>query len=301
LNINEFNFYGIAAPENAARNHCNFINLTEVDVGIDPGISTPAAGHWAVKSLLRASDDLQQHKIDVLVTAPINKQNVQSADFKFPGHTEFLASTFKSDDYLMLLVSEGLRVGTVTGHVPLNQVSGLLTIEKILGKIRIMAKSLTKDFGIHKPKIAVLGLNPHAGDNGLLGNEEEKVIYPAIKKAADEGILAMGPYSADGFFGNGSWKNFDGVLAMYHDQGLIPFKSIAFHQGVNFTAGLPIIRTSPDHGTGYDITGKNMAEPESFRQAVFLAIDIYRNRKTYDQISADPLKAMHKRERERDR
>jgi 4-hydroxythreonine-4-phosphate dehydrogenase len=201
----------------------------------------------------------------------------------------------------MLLVSDSLRVGTVTGHVPLQNVAGMLSIEKVLGKLQVMNHSLLQDFGIRKPRIAVLGLNPHAGDNGLIGKEEETIIAPAIKKANDEGMLVFGPYSADGFFGSGTWKKFDGVMAMYHDQGLVPFKSIAFHHGVNFTAGLPVIRTSPDHGTAYDIAGKNIASPDSFREAVYMAIDIFRNRKQYAEMSADPLKVLHRRERERER
>ena len=301
LNIQDFNFFGIPDADRMARNHCNFINLTDIDVGIEPGTSTPAAGAWAVNSLNRAMEDLEAGKIDVLVTAPINKHNVQSHDFNFPGHTEFLAERTKTNEYLMLLVSEGLRVGTVTGHIPLQQVSSVLTTEKILSKIRVMSKSLLQDFGIRKPKIAVLGLNPHAGDGGLIGKEEETTINPAINKATEEGIMASGPFSADGFFGSGSWKKFDGVLAMYHDQGLIPFKSISFNHGVNFTAGLPIIRTSPDHGTAYDLAGKNVAESGSFREAVYMAIDIYRNRKTWKEISANPLQQQQRRERDRDR
>jgi 4-hydroxythreonine-4-phosphate dehydrogenase len=246
-------------------------------------------------------DDLQAGKIDVLVTAPINKHNVQSPDFNFPGHTEFLAKRCNVSDYLMLLVSEGLRVGTVTGHVPVQNVAGLLSTEIILSKIRVMAKSLLQDFGIRKPRIAVLGLNPHAGDNGLIGKEEETIILPAINKAMEEGIYANGPFPADGFFGSGTWKKFDGVLAMYHDQGLIPFKTISFNHGVNFTAGLPVIRTSPDHGTAYDRAGKNEAEPHSFREAVYSAIDIYRSRTQHAEISANPLQAQARRERDRDR
>ena len=301
LEMNDFNFFGVADASKAAKHHCNFVNLTEVDVGLDFGTATPAAGAWAVKSLTRAMDDLQAGLIDVLVTAPFNKSNVQGPDFNFPGHTEFLAQRTGVNEHLMLLVSDSLRVGTVTGHVPLQNVAGMLSIEKVLGKLQVMNHSLLQDFGIRKPRIAVLGLNPHAGDNGLIGKEEETIIAPAIKKANDEGMLVFGPYSADGFFGSGTWKKFDGVMAMYHDQGLVPFKSIAFHHGVNFTAGLPVIRTSPDHGTAYDIAGKNIASPDSFREAVYMAIDIFRNRKQYAEMSADPLKVLHRRERERER
>lgn len=301
LGIQDFSFYGIPEASKAVKHHCNFVNLTDVDVGIEPGTSTPAAGSWAVKALNRALEDLEQGHIDVLVTAPINKQNVQSPEFKFPGHTEFLASRTQSNDYLMLLVNENLRIGTVTGHIPITEVASKLSTDLIVSRIRVMAKSLLMDFGIHSPRIAVLGLNPHAGDQGLIGKEEENMIIPAIKRMSQEGTLVYGPYSADGFFGSGTWKKFDGVLAMYHDQGLIPFKSLAFHHGVNFTAGLTIVRTSPDHGTGYDIAGKNLAEPSSLREAVFQAIDIYRNRRSYMEISANPLKPQRKVERERER
>jgi 4-hydroxythreonine-4-phosphate dehydrogenase len=301
LNVQDFSFYGIPEASKAVKHHCNFINLTDVDVGLEPGKATPASGAWAVKSLMHVMDDLDKGLLDVVVTAPIDKHNVQSPDFNFPGHTEFLAQRSNISNYLMLLISENLRVGTVTGHIPVKDVASKLNSELIVSKLKVFADSLLKDFGIRSPKIAVLGLNPHAGDGGLLGQEEGEIIIPAIKKANEEGIMAFGPYPADGFFGNGSWKQFDGVLAMYHDQGLIPFKSIAFHQGVNFTAGLPIIRTSPDHGTAFDIVGKNTASEESFRAAVFLAIDIYKNRKMHEEISANPLEISPRRERDRDR
>jgi 4-hydroxythreonine-4-phosphate dehydrogenase len=246
-------------------------------------------------------DDLLAGKIDVLVTAPINKQNVQGNEFNFPGHTEFLAAKTNTSNYLMLLVNDGLRVGTVTGHIPIQEVASKLSVDLIVSRLKVMASSLLQDFGIRSPRIAVLGLNPHAGDNGLIGKEEEQIIIPALKKAQQDNLLVFGPFSADGFFGTGAWKKFDGVMAMYHDQGLIPFKSIAFHHGVNFTAGLPIVRTSPDHGTGYDIVGQNIADPSSFREAVYQAIDIYRHRRMNTEINADPLKQMQKREKERDR
>jgi 4-hydroxythreonine-4-phosphate dehydrogenase len=297
----EFNFYGIPDVSKAVKNHCNFINLTEIDVGLDPGKPTPASGAWAVKALQIAMDDLLAGKIDVLVTAPIDKHNVQGPEFKFPGHTEFLASKTQSGSYLMLLVSDGLRIGTVTGHIPVKDVAAAINQELILEKLKVFEASLNQDFGITKPRIAVLGLNPHAGDGGLLGKEELDIIIPAIKKAKEAGSLCFGPYPADGFFGNGSWKQFDGVLAMYHDQGLIPFKSIAFHEGVNFTAGLPIVRTSPDHGTAFDITGKNIANEASFRSAVFLAIDVFRNRKMHQELTSNVLAINPRKDRERDR
>ncbi len=228
-------------------------------------------------------------KIDVLVTAPINKENIQSPDFKFPGHTEYLDEKFGKGNSLMFLVSDILKVAVVTGHIPVAQVGQELTSEKIIKKIRLLNQSLIEDFSIRKPKIAVLGLNPHAGDNGVIGNEEKQIIIPAIDKVKEEGILAFGPYPADGFFGNSTYKQFDAVLAMYHDQGLIPFKTIAFNSGVNFTAGLPIVRTSPDHGTAYDIAGKNEASEESFRRAIYTAIDIYKIRNQYLELTANPL------------
>jgi len=301
LGITDFNFFGISDASKAAKNHCNFINITDVEVGLEIGTASPASGAWAVKSLTRVMEDLQAGLIDVIVTAPFNKSNVQGPDFNFPGHTEYLAHKTGTSNYLMLLVSENLRVGTVTGHIPIQEVAAALSVEKVLSKLRVMSQSLLQDFGIRTPRIAVLGLNPHAGDGGLLGKEEDSIIAPAIRKANEEGIKAFGPYSADGFFGNSTWQKFDGVMAMYHDQGLIPFKSIAFHHGVNFTAGLPIIRTSPDHGTAYDIAGKNLASPDSFRESVYAAIDIYRNRKMHEEMSADPLKQLARRERERDR
>ncbi|MCB0820111.1 MAG: 4-hydroxythreonine-4-phosphate dehydrogenase PdxA [Bacteroidetes bacterium] len=297
----EFSFYGVPDASKAVKHHCNFVNLTEVDVGLDPGKPTPASGAWAVKALQVAMEDLEKGKIDVLVTAPIDKHNVQGPDFKFPGHTEFLAEKTGTSSYLMLLISENLRIGTVTGHIPVKDVAQTITQDLIIEKLNVFNRSLREDFGIVKPRIAVLGLNPHAGDGGLLGKEELDVILPAVRKAKEAGLLCFGPYPADGFFGNGTWKEFDGVLAMYHDQGLIPFKSIAFHEGVNFTAGLPIIRTSPDHGTAFDITGKNIAREDSFRAAVFQAIDIYRHRKLNSEITANPLPFNPKKDRERER
>ena len=217
----------------------------------------------------KAVDDLASTKYDVLVTAPINKDSITQAGFKFPGHTEYLANFANADDVLMFLVADGLRIGIVTGHIPLKDVVIRLNSEAIKSKIALMNESLLKDFGCPTPKIAVLGLNPHAGDNGLMGNEEKNIIIPAIKETNAEGIKVFGPYAADGFFGSGAYKNFDGVLAMYHDQGLAPFKAMSFGRGVNFTAGLPIVRTSPDHGTGFDIAGEGIASVDSMRAAIF--------------------------------
>ncbi len=298
LNITDFSFNIIREASAANPKMANLINCWDEELKMELGTSTPIAGEKSIKSLELAVNDLKNGKIDVLVTAPINKNNVQSDKFNFPGHTEYLAETFESKEYLMLLVSDDLRIGTVTGHIPLNKVAASLTSEKIISKVKIMNQSLMRDFGVRKPKIAVLGLNPHAGDGGLLGEEENKIILPAIEKLKSEGLLVIGPYAADGFFGSLVYRQFDGVLAMYHDQGLIPFKSLAFESGVNFTAGLPIVRTSPDHGTGYDIAGKNSASESSFREAVYLACDIFSKRQTHSNLSANPLKITNlKRER----
>ncbi len=259
------------------------------DPELNIGKETPEGGEYAIKSLRAATDDLAASKIDVLVTAPINKHNVQSSEFKFPGHTEFLAKLSNVDKALMLMVADNLRVAVVSGHIPLKDVAKTLTKEKIVEAITQLNESLIKDFGITRPKIAVMGLNPHAGDNGVIGDEEKGIIIPAIAEAKGKGILAFGPYSADGFFGSSTYTHYDGILAMYHDQGLVPFKSLSFGNGVNYTAGLPIVRTSPDHGTGFDIAGKNEASESSFRNALYLAIDIYRNRNMHKEITADPL------------
>lgn len=289
LNIPDFSFNIINSVDDASPKLPNLVNTIEGEVPIALGTSTPEAGQAAVKALQAAVNDLLEQKIDVLVTAPLNKQNIQSADFSFPGHTEYLAEKAGVKDYLMLLVSDTLRVGTVTGHVPLKDVASHLSIDKIVAKIKVLHRSLIYDFGIRKPKIAVLGLNPHAGDNGLLGSEELTIIKPAVEAAQKAGIIVHGPYGADGFFGSGAYKQFDGILAMYHDQGLVPFKTIAFHSGVNFTAGLPFVRTSPDHGTGYDLAGKGEASEESLLAAIYLAMDIYKKRLEYTEINSNPL------------
>lgn len=290
LNALELNFNLVKDASQAHPKRCNIINCTENDLLIEVGKSTAIAGEAAYQALEMAVNDLKNNEIDVLVTAPINKQNIQSHQFDFPGHTEYLAQRFGDAEPLMLMVWNQLRVGTITGHVPLERVPQLITAELIFKKLHILNKSLQQDFGIIKPKIAVLGLNPHAGDGGLLGDEEQKIILPALAKARGEkDILAFGPFPADGFFGSGSWKQYDGVLAMYHDQGLAPFKSLAFEGGVNFTAGLPIVRTSPAHGTAYDIAGKNKAGEDAFRQAIYLAIDVVRNRWQHQELTSNPL------------
>ncbi|PYF70087.1 4-hydroxythreonine-4-phosphate dehydrogenase PdxA [Pedobacter nutrimenti] len=290
LGLNDFNFNvvnhaGLANPKKA-----NMINCWEEDVKIDLGVSNETGGKYALLSLEKATEDLISGEIDALVTAPINKFNIQSETFKFPGHTEYLQERSGSNDVLMFLISEELRIGVVTGHIPLKEVSENITKEKIVRKLKLINDSLKKDFWIEKPKIAVLGLNPHAGDNGLLGKEEQDIIIPAIHEAFDKGIICFGPYPADGFFGNGTFKQFDAVLAMYHDQGLVPFKTIAFSTGVNYTAGMKVVRTSPDHGTGYDIAGKNLADPTSFIEAVFAAVHIVKNRKEQEALLGNQLK-----------
>ena len=268
----------------------NLLNCWDEEVNIELGKATANGGKYAFNALQTACKDLSDQKIDVLVTAPIDKKTMQQDGFRFPGHTEFLAQQFDTSDYLMMLVSDRFRIATVTGHVPLSEVASGLSKEKINNKIKVMNRSLKRDFGISKPKIAVLGLNPHSGDSGLIGNEEQDIIQPAIKQAFEDGVIVYGPYGADGFFGSGSFKEFDGVLAMYHDQGLIPFKALSFETGVNFTAGLPVVRTSPDHGTGYDIAGKGIASEESLRSAIYLACDIYHQRISFDKVNENPLK-----------
>lgn len=289
LNISNFSLNSIRSGDEAHPKKAYLINCLDDNVKVEIGQSTQAGGEAAMISLKKATDELKNGKINVLLTAPINKNNVQSKDFNFPGHTEFLANKFESTNYLMLMVSDKIRIGVVSGHVALSKVCEQITKENILSKIRIIHSSLLKDFGIRKPKIAVLGLNPHCGDNGLLGSEEKDIIIPAIKQAVDEKIVVTGPYSADGFFGSSNYGKFDAVLAMYHDQGLAPFKAIAFESGVNFTAGLSVIRTSPAHGVGYDIAGKGEANENSFRQALYLACDVFNNRKIYQELSKNPL------------
>ena len=290
LGLTDFNFNVITSASLANPKKANLINCWEEDVKIELGNSTETGGKYALLSLEKATEDLINGEIDALVTAPINKYNIQSDTFNFPGHTEYLQQRSGSSDVLMFLISEELKIGVVTGHIPLKDVSSAITKEKIVDKLKLINDSLKKDFWIEKPKIAVLGLNPHAGDNGLLGKEEEEIIIPAIHEAFDKGIICFGPYSADGFFGNGTYKQFDAVLAMYHDQGLIPFKTIAFSTGVNYTAGLKVIRTSPDHGTGYDIAGKNLADPTSFIEALFAATHIVKNRAEQGLLLSNQLK-----------
>lgn len=289
LNINNFSFHNIKNIDEANPKKANIINCIDENARVELGKSTEIAGESSFLALEAAVKDLQDGKIDVLVTAPINKDNIQSEKFSFPGHTEYLANKFDVSEYLMLMTSDIMKVGIVSGHVPISQVAAEVTEENILRKLRILNKSLITDFGVRKPRIAVLGLNPHAGDNGLLGKEEQEIIIPAIKKAREENIMAIGPFPTDGFFGTDAFKKYDAILAMYHDQGLTPFKAICFDEGVNYTAGLPIIRTSPDHGTAYEIAGEGKAVPDSFRQALYLACDVFKNRKEYKKLTKDPL------------
>jgi 4-hydroxythreonine-4-phosphate dehydrogenase len=258
-------------------------------VSIALGQINEEGGKYAMLSLEKAVEDLRAGKLDAIVTSPIHKKAIQLAGYGYVGHTEYLRQLWPDTNALMLLVGENMRVGLITEHVPIKDVANKITKELVISKINTMHQSLMVDFGIEKPAIAVLGLNPHAGDEGLIGKEEENIIRPAIVESKKSGMIVMGPFPADGFFGSGKYRKFDGVLAMYHDQGLAPFKALSFGSGVNYTAGLPIVRTSPDHGTAFDIAGKNEANPESFRKALFLAIDIVRNRKDYYDLKSNAV------------
>ena len=286
----EFQFQNAKNVNNISPGKINVVNCWQDQVNISLGKATSDGGKYALKSLEWAVTDLQKNLIDAVVTAPINKHAMQLADFPHPGHTEYFTHQFNVEESLMTMVSDSLRVALVTNHIPLSEVTQKVTKSLILKKLNIFYKSLQVDFGILKPKIALLGLNPHAGDEGMIGTEENAVIKPVVTEAKKKGKLVYGPFPADGFFGSGMFKKYDGILAMYHDQGLVAFKSLSFGNGVNFTAGLPIVRTSPDHGTGFDIAGENKADPASFRQALFTAIDIVRSRKDYQEDHANPLK-----------
>ncbi|WP_372946769.1 4-hydroxythreonine-4-phosphate dehydrogenase PdxA [Mariniphaga sp.] len=290
LNINNLSLNHVRSAKEAGPGRAHVLNCIDDNIRVELGKSTPDAGEASFMALDKAVTDLHEGLIDVLVTAPINKDNIQSEKFNFPGHTEFLAQRFNSPNFVMLMVSETMKIGLVTTHLPLSKVAEHITKEVILSKLRIISQSLQQDFAITRPRIAVFGLNPHAGDNGLLGQEENEIIQPAIIQAKKEGIIALGPYPADGFFGSENYRKFDAILAMYHDQGLIPFKLASFDRGVNYTAGLPVVRTSPAHGTAYELAGEDKASPDSFRQALYLALDIYKNRKIYEEISKNPLK-----------
>ncbi len=285
----ELNFSAIHDASQAMEKKFNVINLVPDEIKIDIGKSTEVAGKLSRLALDKACEDLKNGSVDVLVTAPINKKNIQSSDFDFPGHTEYLSNKFNGKS-LMMMVCDRIRIGIVTNHLALHEVPAAITKELLLEKISIMHDSLKRDFGIPMPKIAVLALDPHAGDNGVIGSQDLEVVKPAIDEAYEGGTLVYGPYPSDGFFGSSEFNKFDGVLALYHDQGLIPFKLMSFTEGVNYTAGLDVIRTSPAHGTAYDIAGKGKASEQSFRRAVFLACDILRHRREYDQLTENPLK-----------
>lgn len=282
------NFHGIDSLDQLVIGKINVLNVWKEPVNIEFGKNDNEIGKYAIKSFFAATKALKDNKIDVLLTAPINKYNIQSEEFKFPGHTDYLAKEF-NENALMFMIHDDLRVGLLTDHVPVNEVSKHLNQDLITKKVAVINETLKKDFRIEKPKIAVLGLNPHAGDNGVIGKEDEEIIKPALKKIYDSGVLVFGPYSADSFFGSNQYKLYDAVLAVYHDQGLIPFKTMSFGNGVNYTAGLSKVRTSPDHGTAFDIAGKNKASEDSFREALYLAIDIYNNRNEYVELTNNPL------------
>lgn len=284
----DINFQGIDSLEDLVPKRVNVLNVWKEHVDITFGEENKTGGEYALKSLAAAVAALKANKIDVLVTAPINKMTIQSETFKFPGHTDYLAQELNGDS-LMLMISNGLRVGLLTDHVPVKEVVNKITRETIDKKINTVNRSLIEDFGIDKPKIAVLGINPHTGDNGVIGDEDDTLLRPALDNLRKNGKLVFGPYAADSFFGSGNYKNFDAIIAAYHDQGLVPFKTLSFGKGVNYTAGLSHVRTSPDHGTAFDIAGKNQASFESFREAVYAAIDIYYKRQEYREITENPL------------
>ncbi|NHM04929.1 4-hydroxythreonine-4-phosphate dehydrogenase PdxA [Flavobacterium celericrescens] len=285
--------HGIDKLEQLVVGKINVLNVWREGVNLEFGKNDDTVGSYAIKSFVAATKALKEGFVDVLVTAPINKYNIQSEEFKFPGHTDYLNTTLEGDA-LMLMIHEDLRVGLLTDHVPVNEVAKNLTEKLISNKIQTIIKTLKQDFEIEKPKVAVLGLNPHSGDNGVIGNEEETIIKPTLKKLFESGNMVFGPFSADGFFGSGQYEKYDAVIATYHDQGLIPFKTLSFGNGVNYTAGLNKIRTSPDHGTAYEIAGKGIANHESFKEAVYLAIDIYNKRNDYQELTKNPLKTKEK-------
>jgi 4-hydroxythreonine-4-phosphate dehydrogenase len=293
-NLNsEVALHGIDKIDQLVKGKINVLNVWREGVDINFGQSNENIGKYAIKSFVAATDALKNGLVDVLVTAPINKFNIQSDDFKFPGHTDYLDKEFEGNA-LMLMVQDNLRVGLLTDHIPVNEIAKHLTEKLIIQKIETINKTLKQDFGINKPKIAMLALNPHAGDNGIIGKEDDEIVKPVIKKIFDKGIYVFGPYAADGFFGSGQYEKFDAVIAAYHDQGLIPFKTLSFGSGVNVTAGLNKIRTSPDHGTAYEIAGKGQADYTSFKEAVYLAIDIFNSRNEYSELVKNPLKTREK-------
>ena len=293
LGLHEINLHGIDKLDQLVHGKINVLNTWKEGVNIEFGVVNNDVGKYAIKSFTDATAALKEGIIDVLVTAPINKYNIQSEEFKFPGHTDYLDQELEGNA-LMLMVHDNLRIGLLTDHLPVNEVAAHLTEELIRTKLITINNTLKQDFMINSPKIAVLCLNPHCGDNGIIGNEDDKLLKPVLKKLFEEGVHVFGPYSADGFFGNGMYEKYDAVIAAYHDQGLVPFKTLAFGNGVNYTAGLNKIRTSPDHGTAYDIAGKGEADFNSFKEAVYLALDIFNNRNEYREITKNPLKVKEK-------
>ena len=285
----ELEFHSIRGADKVFADRINIVNCWQENVNITLGKASDLSGQYAYMSLEAATKDLKEGLIDALVTAPISKEAMKLANFPFPGHTEYLEQELGTGESLMFMIGDQLRIGLATNHIPIRMVADSLNKEVIMRKLQIMNEALKVDFGLERPTIAVLGLNPHAGDGGVLGEEEEKFIRPAVVELKKKGMLVMGPFPADGFFGSGQFSKFDAILAMYHDQGLVPFKALSFGKGVNFTAGLSGIRTSPDHGTAFDIAGKNEADPSSFRQAVFLALDIAKNRRAYHEMHENTI------------
>lgn len=296
VDTNSFSFINSKDAQSVEEGKVNVINCWIDTVNINIGEATEDGGKCAYIALDKAVTDLKDGHIDALVTAPINKYAMKMANFPHLGHTEYIAEKTGADDSLMFLISDSIKVALVTTHIPISEIAEHITADRVLDKIEILNTTLQEDFGIERPVIAVLGLNPHAGDNGQIGDEDQNQIIPAIEAAKEKKIVAMGPYPADGFFGSDSYKKYDAILAMYHDQGLIPFKSLSFGEGVNYTAGLKVIRTSPDHGTAYEIAGQNMADPGSFRKALFAAIDACKNRKAHQEYTRDKIKKVKLRE-----
>lgn len=293
----DVHFQGVDSASEAIDGKVNVINLWKETVNINFGQEDKKIGEYAFKSLEAATKALKEEEIDVLVTAPINKNTIQSENFKFPGHTDYLSKELGGESMMLMITPEnpGLKVGLFTDHVAVKDVAGVITPELIDRKVSILYNTLREDFRTSHPKIAVLGINPHSGDNGVIGKEEEEVLKPSLEKLRNKGKMIFGPYAADSFFGSGNYRNFDAVIAAYHDQGLIPFKTLSFGQGINFTAGLGQVRTSPDHGTAYEIAGKNEADHASFKEAVFMAIEIYRNRQEFKELAANALKKQGKK------
>ncbi|MGV6844915.1 MAG: 4-hydroxythreonine-4-phosphate dehydrogenase PdxA [Lutibacter sp.] len=288
LNL-DVQFQGIKSISKLVKGKLNILNIWNEDCALNIGKSDKLAGKYALKSLESATESLKKGEIDILVTAPINKDNIQSDNFRFPGHTEFLESKLEGKS-LMILMTDVLKIGLVTGHIPIAKVSKQITAELIEEKVRSLSQTLIQDFGVNRPKIAVLGLNPHCGDNGVIGNEDNLIVKPTIEQLKQKGVLAFGPFAADSFFGSDNYKKYDAILAMYHDQGLGPFKTIAFGEGVNYTSGLNKIRTSPDHGTAYNIAGKGLANTSSFKEAIFTGISIFNKRELYKSLIKNQLK-----------